>query len=166
MGKMIGGGLPLGAVGGRADVMALLSDGTVSISGTHHAHPLSIAAGYACMTQMDEAAFERLNSGARRILTEVNDRATRQELPLLAYGNGSSHIGYAILTEPGLEITNHRDIWRNVDHERTLACSLELALRGVFPVHRGEMSLSLPMTDADIDMIIDTLVESAVAVVG
>lgn len=159
MGKIIGGGLPLGALGGSAEAMSPLEDGRVIISGTHHGHRLSVIAGAACMTALDEAAFERLNGHARRIMTELNEWSAQRRSPFAVYGKGFSHMAYAYLNERDLTVRNHRDYWRNVDGEKTQTISLELANRGFFPVHRGEISLSVPMTDDDITSFISTMKE-------
>lgn len=157
MGKMVGGGLPLGALGGARNLMRLLGDGAVSVSGTHHGHKLAVIAGAACLTAMDETAFARLNGLADRLVRRVNDWAAGNGSALSMFGGGFSHLGYAYLRQPGLAIRSHRDYWRNVDTERTQICSLELANRGFFPVHRGEISLSTPMTEGDVDTFADAL---------
>jgi len=157
MGKIIGGGMPLGALGGSAEVMQVLEDGRVTISGTHHGHRLALIAGAACMQQLDQAAFDRLNGYAARIMTEVNSWAEGRNSSLAVYGKGFSHLAYGYMKEPGLAITTHRDYWRHLDAEKTQIISLELANRGFFPVHRGEFSLSLPMTDEDITSFIEAL---------
>ena len=159
MGKIIGGGLPLGALGGSAEVMRMLEDGSVAISGTHHGHRLALIAGAACMNALDQAAFARLNDNATRIMTEVNEWSRARGSMFSVYGRGFSHMAYGYMTEPGVTVRNHRDYWRNVDGARTQIVSLELATRGFFPVHRGEFSLSLPMTHDDITAFIETLEE-------
>ncbi|MBL5972187.1 MAG: aminotransferase class III-fold pyridoxal phosphate-dependent enzyme [Candidatus Leucobacter sulfamidivorax] len=156
MGKMIGGGMPLGALGGSAEVMGALESGAVSISGTHHGHKLALAAGIACMETMDRAAFDRLNACAGRVMSEVNGWAASRGVPFAVYGAGYSHLSYGYFTGPEREARSHRDYWRLVDGERTQTISLELANRGIFPVHRGEFSLSLPMSDDDISEIVAT----------
>ena len=64
-GKIIGGGFPVGAVGGRADVMAVFDPRggkpAVPHGGTFNANPVTMAAGLAAMRLMDEAAYARLN---------------------------------------------------------------------------------------------------------
>ena len=64
LGKIIGGGFPVGAVGGRADVMAVFdpTKGTPPVphGGTFNANPVTMAAGLAGMRLMDRAAFDRL----------------------------------------------------------------------------------------------------------
>lgn len=157
MGKIIGGGMPLGALGGSNEVMSVLENGTVSISGTHHGHKLALIAGAACMRALDDAAFERLNAHAARIMSEINEWSTARKSPFRVYGKGFSHMAYAYMNSPELTVHTHRDYWRNVDTEKTQICSIELANRGFFPVHRGEFSLNLAMSDDDITSFIDAL---------
>ncbi|MBD8539235.1 aspartate aminotransferase family protein [Frigoribacterium sp. CFBP 8751] len=157
MGKIIGGGLPLGAVGGRADIMSVLETGRVAISGTHHGHRLALVAGIACMRALDMAAYDRLNSMAGRILADLSSWAAERNSPFTIFGRGFSSLAYAYCNEPGQQVTTHRDYWHKVDAEGTQALSLELANRGFFPVARGELSLSLAMTDDDISAFIQTV---------
>ncbi|MFP3459985.1 aminotransferase class III-fold pyridoxal phosphate-dependent enzyme [Arthrobacter globiformis] len=159
MGKIIGGGLPLGALGGSAEVMNVLETGQVTISGTHHGHRLALIAGAACMRTMDQAAFDKLNTQAGRIMSEMNEWSAARNSSFKVYGKGFSHLAYAYMKSADLSVMTHRDYWRNIDGEKTQICSLELANRGFFPVHRGEFSLSLPMTDDDISSFIGTLQE-------
>ncbi len=63
MGKIIGGGLPAGAVGGRADLMRMLAPaGEVYQAGTLSGNPLAVAAGMATLGMLDDAAYGRLAS--------------------------------------------------------------------------------------------------------
>ena len=60
-GKVIGGGLPLAAFGGRADVMGCLAPlGPVYQAGTLSGNPLATAAGLAALSLLDDAAYDRL----------------------------------------------------------------------------------------------------------
>jgi glutamate-1-semialdehyde 2,1-aminomutase len=73
LGKIIGGGLPVGAYGGRADLMDLVAPaGPVYQAGTLSGHPVVMAAGEATMLQLDanfyaalEGRTERLEDGLR-----------------------------------------------------------------------------------------------------
>lgn len=67
MGKVIGGGLPVGAYGGRRDLMEMIAPvGPVYQAGTLSGNPLAMAAGHAVLSRLDEAAYERLETlGAR-----------------------------------------------------------------------------------------------------
>ena len=63
MGKIIGGGLPAGAVGGRAELMRMLAPaGEVYQAGTLSGNPLAVAAGMATLELLDDAAYLRLAS--------------------------------------------------------------------------------------------------------
>lgn len=67
-GKVIGGGLPIGAVGGRADLMDLLAPvGTVYQAGTYAAHPHAMAAGAAVLRALDRGDYARLEGLATRL---------------------------------------------------------------------------------------------------
>ena len=155
MGKIIGGGLPLGAVGGQAKYFEMCENGQVSIAGTHHANSLTIVAGIACLESMDEAAYDRLNTLADRIKDELNEWAIKEEYPFVVYGEFSV-LGYTFTDEVGREPKNHRDFWKFVNSDHVLIYNLEMATRGYLPLHLGELCLSLPMTDEDIDSFIET----------
>ena len=155
MGKMIGGGLPIGAVGGSDEVFQVLEANQVMISGTHHGHPLSCAAGIACLNVMDEHAYQRLNGMADRIKGELNSWAGKQGYPFVVYG-AFSILGYAFTQSLGDRITTHRDYWHKIDEKSMNSYALEMATRGYFPIVRGQIGLTLPMTDDDISGYIET----------
>jgi len=65
LGKIIGGGLPIGAYGGRADLMALVApSGPVYQAGTLAGHPLSMAAGIAALVELTPARYAELDRTA------------------------------------------------------------------------------------------------------
>jgi glutamate-1-semialdehyde 2,1-aminomutase len=68
MGKVIGGGLPVGAFGGRGEVLdALAPLGPVYQAGTLSGNPLATAAGLAVLDLLDAPAYSRLTAGAERL---------------------------------------------------------------------------------------------------
>lgn len=75
-GKVIGGGLPVGAVGGRADIMALLDPTAgkprVESGGTFSANPLTMVAGLAALTKYNQAAVTRINDLGRTLRERSN----------------------------------------------------------------------------------------------
>ena len=85
LGKVIGGGLPVAAFGGRADLMKLVApEGPVYQAGTYAAHPLAMAAGDATLAALEqdpgivrrvEARTGLLAAGLREILTRRKVRA-------------------------------------------------------------------------------------------
>jgi glutamate-1-semialdehyde 2,1-aminomutase len=67
-GKVIGGGLNIGAFGGRAEIMdSMAPDGPVFQAGTLSGNPLATAAGLAALDLLDAAAYDRLRAGAARL---------------------------------------------------------------------------------------------------
>ncbi len=71
LGKIIGGGLPVGAFGGRADVMDALSPvGGVYQAGTLSGNPLAVAAGIACLTELSKRGTYRKLAGKADYLAE------------------------------------------------------------------------------------------------
>ena len=127
MGKVLGGGLPAAAVGGKAELMRMLAPcGDVYQAGTLSGNPLAVAAGLATLELLDEPAYVRLASLTDRLAAGLRDAAA----------------GYPVqvVSVPGLLTVFFSD--RPVGcFEDALACDLdahaawcrELLSRGVYP---------------------------------
>jgi glutamate-1-semialdehyde 2,1-aminomutase len=93
LGKILGGGLPCGAFGGRADVMNVLAPlGPVYQAGTLSGNPLAMAAGTAMLTHLIEhehAVYEHLESVTRSIAIGVAALAAAAHVPLTTNQIGS-----------------------------------------------------------------------------
>jgi glutamate-1-semialdehyde 2,1-aminomutase len=92
LGKIIGGGLPVGAFGGRADVMAHLSpDGPVYQAGTLSGNPLAMAAGLAALSAVasDATLYDRLEETTRLLTDGLSDVMRRHGVPHSANRAGS-----------------------------------------------------------------------------
>jgi glutamate-1-semialdehyde 2,1-aminomutase len=78
LGKIAGGGLPLGIYGGRADVMDMVAPvGPVYQAGTLSGNPVAVAAGLATLKRLDERAFVALEGLGRGLEDELS-RAVRR----------------------------------------------------------------------------------------
>ena len=90
LGKIVGGGLPVGAFGGRADVMVRLApDGPVYQAGTLSGNPLGMAAGLATLARVAEPGFhERLSSSTARLLAGLQDAAAAAGVPFTTAHRG------------------------------------------------------------------------------
>jgi glutamate-1-semialdehyde 2,1-aminomutase len=76
MGKIIGGGLPSAAVGGRAELMRMLAPaGEVYQAGTLSGNPLAVAAGLATLELLDEPAYLRLGAITERLAAGLREAA-------------------------------------------------------------------------------------------
>ncbi len=91
LGKIIGGGLPVGAFGGRADVMDYLAPlGPVYQAGTLSGNPLALAAGIASLQMLEELnPYAKLDALGRQVVTAALAAATAKGLPLQAPQTGS-----------------------------------------------------------------------------
>ncbi|SEH60563.1 glutamate-1-semialdehyde 2,1-aminomutase [Leifsonia sp. CL154] len=73
-GKVIGGGMPLAALGGRADLMDFLAPaGPVYQAGTLSGNPVAVAAGLATLANANEAVYDRLDAVAETVSAAVSD---------------------------------------------------------------------------------------------
>ncbi len=76
MGKVIGGGLPAAALGGRAELMRMLApEGDVYQAGTLSGNPLAVAAGIATLALLDEPAYARLSASTERLAAGLRQAA-------------------------------------------------------------------------------------------
>lgn len=81
-GKVIGGGLPIGAVGGRRDVMEHLTPlGTVFHAGTLAGNPLATAAGLAALSELNNDVYMELSARARRVAAILRDACASNNIP-------------------------------------------------------------------------------------
>ena len=81
MGKVLGGGLPAAAYGGRRELMRMVAPaGDVYQAGTLSGNPLAVAAGLATLAQLDAAAYERLAGLTKALASGLRDAAG--ELPV------------------------------------------------------------------------------------
>ena len=81
-GKVVGGGMPLAAVGGRAEAMDLLApDGPVYQAGTLSGNPLATAAGLATLQLADDAVYASVTEHARTIGEVVSADLSEQGVP-------------------------------------------------------------------------------------
>ncbi|MDH3405757.1 MAG: glutamate-1-semialdehyde 2,1-aminomutase [Gammaproteobacteria bacterium] len=90
LGKVIGGGLPVGAFGGRADIMAQLApEGPVYQAGTLSGNPVSLAAGLATLKEISQRGFfEALTAKTAMLAEGLKGRAQRSSVSLTA-----QHVG-------------------------------------------------------------------------
>ena len=90
VGKVMGGGLPAAAYGGRADLMRLVAPaGSVYQAGTLSGNPLAMAAGIATLRRLAEpGVYERLSSAARTVAAAIKSEAERAGIPVQAAAVG------------------------------------------------------------------------------
>jgi glutamate-1-semialdehyde 2,1-aminomutase len=90
LGKVLGGGLPIGAYGGRRAIMEHVAPaGPVYQAGTLSGNPLAVAAGLATLHQLDDTAYRLLDAGGDRVAAALRSAAAVAEIPLSVNRVGS-----------------------------------------------------------------------------
>ena len=90
MAKILAGGLPGGAVAGRADIIDTIGKGKIAHPGTFNANPLAATAGMTALQIVrDEPILETADARAERLKAGINEVLTRMEVPGYAYGVAS-----------------------------------------------------------------------------
>ena len=159
--KIIGGGFPVGAVGGSRQVMSVF-DHTGSLKvhhgGTFNANPVTVTAGLTTMQQMTPEAYDRLN----RLGEYIRDRLRRMfrdcSLPAQVCGQGSLFLAH--LT--GDELTDFRSL-RGFSRTTPVYGSLchQMLQRGIVVSPRGVFGcLSTPMSERELDAFVEALKSS------
>ena len=82
LGKIIGGGLPIGAFGGRADIMQLLAPaGPVYQAGTLSGNPIAVAAGLTTLRLLDDSVYQQLETRGAQLESAVRANLQKLDLP-------------------------------------------------------------------------------------
>ncbi len=159
LGKIVGGGLPLAAFGGRADIMDTLAPvGPVYQAGTLSGNPLAVAAGLKTLELLRRPkTYERLEELAARLEAGLRSAATDAGIAFCINRVGSMQ---TLFFQEG-PVRNYEDAKRS-DTERFAKYFRAMRDRGVFlpPSQFEAMFLSLAHTNEDVDEIIAAARES------
>jgi glutamate-1-semialdehyde 2,1-aminomutase len=159
-GKVIGGGLPVGAFGGRRDVMSLLAPiGPVYQAGTLSGNPLATAAGLAVLERLDDGAYKELAERAGRLARGLAEALTAGGLEVQVPVFGPL-LGVFFATEP---VRDYAGAKASADTGHYPGLMHGLLDRGV-AVAPGAYEVlfpSLSHTDADIDRTLRAAREAA-----
>jgi glutamate-1-semialdehyde 2,1-aminomutase len=153
LGKVIGGGLPVGAYGGRADIMERIApSGPIYQAGTLSGNPLAMTAGYETLIQLTPETYEQFRQKADRLEEGLRHAAQKYEIPH-AITRAGSMIGFFFTNE---EVVNYEKA-KTSDLEMFAAYYREMANQGVFlpPSQFEGMFLSTEHTDDDIEKTIE-----------
>jgi glutamate-1-semialdehyde 2,1-aminomutase len=90
LGKILGGGLPIGAYGGRRDLMERVAPaGPVYQAGTLSGNPLAVAAGIATLSELSPARYSQLDEAGKRVADAIMAAATSAGVPITVNRVGS-----------------------------------------------------------------------------
>lgn len=162
-GKIIGGGLPVGAFGGRNELMSLLvSKGSVFQGGTFAGSPLTMAAGLAQLQVLErDDVYERICGLAARLTRTLRDGFQASGLKFSAQNFGSLVTPVLCDRADGLKGYSDVSLQDKTVFRRIFADLLEAGI-AIPPTIEEPIFISACHTESDIDSLASTFVESAV----
>ena len=163
MGKVIGGGLPVGAYGGRADIMAMVAPaGPMYQAGTLSGNPLAMTAGIKTLELLRQpGTYERLEATTKRLIAGILEAGRAAGLPITG-GSISAMFGFFLCEGP---VRNFEEA-KAADTARFGKLHRAMLERGVYlaPSAFEAGFTSLAHSDADIDTTIAAFRECFAAV--
>ncbi|MDQ2932660.1 MAG: glutamate-1-semialdehyde 2,1-aminomutase [Gemmatimonadota bacterium] len=158
LGKVIGGGLPVAAYGGRRDLMEMMApQGSVYQAGTLSGNPLAMAAGLATLKALTPELHARIEARTARLVAGLIASAARHDVPFTASHAGSM-FGFFFQREPVRNFTSAKGsdvgFFRRFFH-----AALE---RGVYlaPSPFEAAFMSAAHGDAEVDLALERLDEA------
>lgn len=154
MGKIIGGGLPVGAFGGRNDLMSLFEpiNGPAKLphGGTFNANPMTMVAGAATLNHLTSETYDRLNHLGETTREKLQAIFDESEVPAQITGIGSL-FGIHFTSS---EVKDYRSaIKANQELRKTLVLGLQN--EGVILFQGGTGALAVPHTESEIEALME-----------
>jgi glutamate-1-semialdehyde 2,1-aminomutase len=155
LGKIIGGGFPVGALVGRANIMAVFDPrgGKPALphGGTFNANPVTMVAGLAAMQAMTERAYDRLNDLGEIARREIAAAFAEDGVAAQVTGLGSLFM----LHLHDRPLSNYRDAYRGPEEQQRLTRVHRALLNdGIIIAPNGLGALSTPMAEAEIEHLV------------
>jgi glutamate-1-semialdehyde 2,1-aminomutase len=158
--KALGGGLPVGAIGGTEEVMSVVEDCSVYQVGTYNGNPLGMAATRASLLEvMTPEAYAHLDALNERILAGCTAVIEQHHLPGYAVGVGSK----GCVTFSTRKVIDYESFKAGQDAAMADLAWLFNMNRGIFmtPGREEEWTLSVTHTDAAVDRYVEVFDEMA-----
>ena len=154
MGKIIGGGTPVGAFGGKQEIMQMYDPREKKMyhSGTFNGNAVTMAAGLATMKAYNQEAVDYVNGLGTLFKEGVLKIYERLGLNMKISGAGS--IYNILFTDK--DVKNYRDV-ASAHEELNKVLYMSLLTKGVFDAERGMFCMSTAMTEEDIRFGLDAL---------
>lgn len=158
MGKMIGGGFPVGALAGRKDVMNVMNPLADKVlfphSGTFSANPMTMTAGLVSMEMFDQTAVVGLNLLADQARARITEAIAIAGIPACVTGGGSMFRVHMKVQVP----ENYRATFASAAETKLINLLLDhLFDNGVIMIETCSGTLSTAMTTKEIDRLADVM---------
>ena len=161
LGKVVGGGLPLGVFGGQSQIMsAVAPEGPVYQAGTLSGNPLAMAAGLAVLRRLDRAAYDRLEALGRRLEDGIKNALAASGVAAQFHRVGSAFTLF-FCAEPVTDFASAK----RADAGRFARFFHEMLDRGIYlpPAQLETGFISLAHTEDDIDAFVASSREALAA---
>ena len=158
MGKIIGGGFPVGALAGRNDIMDVMNPLESNLrfphSGTFSANPVTMTAGLAAMQLFDRPAVERLNELSARARSGIEEVIRATGARACVTGGGSM---LRLHMKPKLP-NNYREAFSTPEEKWRLSFMLDhLSDSGFITINTCAFTMSTAMGESEIDSLVDAV---------
>ena len=152
LGKLVGGGMPVGAFGGKSHIMDMMSGGSISSGGTYSANPMTLAAGLAHMEEATPEVYVHLKALGERLRDGLEDVFARSNVAArIVY---TENIMSAHMTAD--PVRSYRDIIK-FDKDMRRRLMLGMFLEGHYARELQEMTTSAAMTTETVDDFLASL---------
>jgi glutamate-1-semialdehyde 2,1-aminomutase len=159
LGKIIGGGFPVGAVAGRADVMNVFDPHEKNLllpySGTFSANPITMTAGFKAMEYFDKETVKKLNALASTAVSQIREVIRQLDLPVSVTGAGSMFRIHLQATPPA----TYREAYQNDQVKKVVNKLLDHMYykENILMINTFSCMLSTVMTQTEIDRLTEGL---------
>ena len=158
LGKFIGGGFPVGALTGRAEVMEVMNPLADFVqfphSGTFSANPITMTAGLTAMELFDEEAIQRVNALAARAREGIEEAIRSTGIRACVTGAGSLLRVHVKASPP----TNYREAFWNAEERRQLTQLLgHLFDEGITMINTCSAAMSTAMGESEVDALVSAM---------
>ncbi len=159
LGKIIGGGFPVGAFTGRSDIMKVLDPRESKLlfphSGTFSANPVTMTAGRIAMEMFDKEAIIKLNSLTQKAIDQIKEAIKLADVPVSISGTGSMFRLHLKASTP----KNYREAYQGFDTRLLITEMLDYLFldEKIMMINTLTCMFSTVMTQKEIDMISQAL---------
>ncbi len=153
--KLIGGGFPVGAVGGIKEIMEVFdaSSGKARLphGGTFNGNPLTMSAGIATLDQLDRNSYKQLNSRG----AALREGLTRLMETYHYRGCVSGETSFFMIHFSDGPVYDYRTAFKGIDREKSTTLFLHFLNHGIFMESKIRGCLSIPMGEGEIDQLLN-----------
>lgn len=162
LGKIIGGGFPVGAVAGRADVMKVFDPHEKNLllphSGTFSANPITMTAGYKAMEYFDKSAVNKLNHLTQIAIRQIREAIQLANVPVSITGAGSMFRMHLRQNPP----TSYREAYQSKEESTVVKELLDYMYNheNILMINTFTCMLSTVMAQKEIDRLSEGLLHA------